>query len=146
MEKLVKYGEEFIFYISLKTAGSDAYQVNPTLAAGDVKVTQDGVDFGNIDTIPVVAPAGGTQVKVTVSIAELTGKQIQIQFIDAAGAEWQDLNINIETYAHASAQKPYFGEGIIPRMLNTVVDNTYNIAKSWGKWLRGIEEYQGYVG
>ncbi|MCK5611043.1 hypothetical protein KAR91_54725 [Candidatus Pacearchaeota archaeon] len=38
------------------------------------------------------------------------------------------------------------GSGFISAMLNTVVDNTYNIAKSWGKRLRGIEEYQGYEG
>lgn len=34
----------------------------------------------------------------------------------------------------------------IAAMLNTIVDNTFNIAKSWGKRLRGIEEYQGYAG
>ncbi|MCK5617068.1 hypothetical protein KAR91_85185, partial [Candidatus Pacearchaeota archaeon] len=104
----------------------------------------DGVDFGNIDTIPVVAPAGGTQVKVTVSIAELTGKQIQIQFIDAAGAEWKADTINISTYGHTDAQHTY--SSLISSMLNTIVDNTFNIAKSWGKRLRGIEEYQGYEG
>ena len=143
MEKLVKYGEEFVFYVSLKTAGSDSYQVNPTLAVGDVKVTQDGVDFGNIDTIPVVAPIGGTQVKVTVSIAELTGKQIQIQFIDAAGAEWKAATINIETYAHADAQHPYRGEGLLDRV-NTSAN--HNVNKSVAKFLRSTEEYQGYEG
>ena len=143
MEKLVKYGDEFIFYISLKTAGSDAYQASPTLAAGDVKVTQDGVDFGNIDTIPVVAPAGGTQIKVTVSVAELTGKQIQIQFIDAAGAEWKADTINISTYGHVDAQYPYFGEGIYDRIISSA---NHNVTKSAAKFLRSIEEYQGYEG
>ena len=143
MEKLVKYGQEFIFYISLKTSGSDSYQVNPTLAAGDVKVTQDGVDFGNIDTIPVVAPAGGTQIKVTVSIAELTGKQIQIQFIDAAGAEWKADTINISTYGHADAQYPFFGEGLYDRVITSA---NHNVNKSAAKFLRSTEEYQGYEG
>ena len=106
-------------------------------------MTQDGVDFGNIDTIPVVAPAGGTQVKVTVSVAELTGKQIQIQLIDEAGAEWKADTINISTYGHASAQHPYFGEGLLDRV---VTSSTHNVAKSLGKRVRGIEEYQGYVG
>jgi hypothetical protein len=143
MEKLVKYGTEFIFYIALKTAGSDAYQVNPTIAAGDVKVTQDGVDFGNIDTIPVVTPAGGTQVKVTVSVAELTGKQIQIQFIDAAGAEWKADTINISTYGHASAQHPFFGEGLFDRVLDS---STHNINKSFGRRIRELLELGGYEG
>ncbi len=40
----------------------------------------------------------------------------------------------------------YDSTSLISRMLNTVVDGTYNIAKSWGKRLRGIEEYQGYEG
>ena len=141
MEKLVKYGEEFIFYISLKTTGSDSYQANPTLAAGDVKVTQDGVDFGNIDTIPVVTPAGGTQIKVTVSVAELTGKQIQIQFIDAAGAEWKADTINISTYGYIDAQYPFFGEGLLDRVLT---GSTHNIIDSLARRIRNLQEFGTY--
>ena len=40
----------------------------------------------------------------------------------------------------------YDSTSLISRMLNTIVDNTFNVAKSWGKRLRGIEEYQGYEG
>lgn len=40
----------------------------------------------------------------------------------------------------------YDSTSLISRMLNTIVDGTFNIAKSWGKRLRGIEEYQGYEG
>ena len=142
MEKLAKYGTEYIFYIALRAAGSDSYQVNPTLAVGDVTVTQDGVDFGNIDTIPAVAPAGGSQIKVTVSVAELTGKQIQIKFSDAAGAEWKDLSINIETYAHANAQKPYFGEGTYDRKLNAA---NHNVPTSSGRRIRALGDVLGFT-
>ncbi len=89
---------EFICYVGLPSqADNKLFQVNPTLAAGDVKVSIDGGAFNNLNTLPVVTPASGRAVKVTVSIAEMTADNVQIVFSDAAGAEWCDLLINIQT-------------------------------------------------
>lgn len=93
---------EYIFYIDLiSQADTKKFQVNPTLAAGDVLVSTDGGATSNLDTLPTVTPAGGTSVKVTVSTTEMNGDNIKIVFIDAAGAEWCDLGINIQTSAQS---------------------------------------------
>ena len=73
------------------------FQNNPTLAAGDVKVSIDGGALANISTLPVVTPASSDWVKVTLSAAEMNGDNISVQFIDAAGAEWCDDGFSIAT-------------------------------------------------
>lgn len=104
MEFQAEYGVAADFYVTLKTFGAQDFQPNPTLAAGDVKISIDGGAFVNI-TLPVVTPAAGKQVKVALSAAELTGKKITVHFIDQTGPkEWEDREISISTYGHASAQ------------------------------------------
>ena len=83
----------------LSRANPDVFQTNPTLAAGDVKVSIDFGAFANLTTLPVVTPAGSEQVKVDLSAAEMNGNKIGILFRDAAGAEWSDLYIELETVA-----------------------------------------------
>ena len=91
---------EFVFYTSLvAVADANTFQTNPTLAAGDVKVSTDGGAESNLDTLPVVTPASSKRVKVTVSAAEMNGDNITITFSDAAGAEWSDQTINIQSTA-----------------------------------------------
>ena len=88
------------FYLSLGSQSSAyTFQTNPTLAAGDVKVSTDGAAFVNIATLPVVTPSGGKAVKVDLSASEMNGDNIQVLFSDAAGAEWADVLINIQTSA-----------------------------------------------
>ena len=90
---------EFIFNITLFDAASRPnIKANPTLAAGDVTVHTDGVDKGNIDTLPTVTPASGESVKVTLSADEMNGDYISIVFIDQTDPkEWDDVFISIET-------------------------------------------------
>lgn len=95
-------GEAFSFFVTLTSqADTDIFQVNPTLAAGDVTVSTDGGALNNITTLPVVTPAGGAQVQVDLSIAEMTGDVIGVLFSDVLGAEWQDLYIEILTDSRA---------------------------------------------
>src|SRR3990172_1988244 len=93
-----KKNTEFIFYIGLTSQfNTKLFQVNPTLAAGDVKVSLDGGPFNNLATLPVVTPASGTMVKVTLSASEMNADNINITFSDVAGNEWCDLSVNIQT-------------------------------------------------
>jgi len=91
-------GEALTFFVALTSqADTDIFQVNPTLAIGDVTVSTDGGALNNITVLPVVTPAGGAQVQVDLSIAEMTGDVIGVLFSDVVGAEWQDLYIEILT-------------------------------------------------
>ncbi len=88
----------YIFYMTLVSqANSFIYQVNPTLAAGDVKISKDGGAFANITTLPVVTPALGTAVKVYLNATEMTADDILIIFSDAAGSEWADASFDLQT-------------------------------------------------
>lgn len=91
----------FIFYVNLQDmSGNGSFKANPTLAAGDVKVSIDGGALANLGTLPTVTPASGVWVKVTLAQAEINGDNIQVQFIDQTSPkEWCDLGINIKTVA-----------------------------------------------
>lgn len=95
-----KKNAEFICYVFLtQQANPLLFQSNPTLAAGDVKVSIDGGAFANLGTLPDVDPNSGVAVKVLLSASEMNGDNIQVTFIDAAGAQWCDLALNIQTTA-----------------------------------------------
>lgn len=78
-------------YLALKDSVTGRLRANPTIAAGDFKVSTDGGAFGNLATLPVVTPAGSIAVKVSLSQAEMNGDKIVLQAIDAVGSEWDDL-------------------------------------------------------
>jgi len=90
----------FVGYCGLVSqANTKVLQANPTLATGDVKISIDGGAYANLTTLPTVTPAAGTSVQFSLSIAEMTGDNIVVDFIDAAGAEWCDQKIVIQTTA-----------------------------------------------
>ena len=95
-----KINTAFIFYISLVSqADTKIMQANPTLAAGDVKVAVDDAAPANLATLPAVDADFTKRVKVSLSTAEMNGDNITIIFSDAAGAEWCDQTVNLQTSA-----------------------------------------------
>lgn len=94
-----KRATELIFYLGLTSQSTGQFQTNPTLAAGDVKLSKDGGALANLTTLPAVTPAGSKLVKVTLSSTEMTADNVTVVFSDAAGAEWDDVIINIQTAA-----------------------------------------------
>jgi hypothetical protein len=94
-----KRATELIFYMGLVSQSTGQFQTNPTLAAGDVKVSKDGGALANLTTLPAVTPAASKMVKVTISSTEMTADNVTLVFSDAAGAEWDDVIINIQTAA-----------------------------------------------
>src|SRR6185369_16454584 len=89
---------QFIFYVGLTSqADTKLLQVNPTIAAGDFKVSTDGAAFANLTNLPVVTPAGGRSVKIILTAAEMNGDHIWVQCVDAAGSEWCDAWADITT-------------------------------------------------
>jgi hypothetical protein len=93
-----KKNTEFILYIGLVSqADTRLFQTNPTIAAGDFKVSIDGGALANPATLPAVTPAGSKAVKIVLSADEMNGDNIQVIGSDAAGAEWCDVEINIQT-------------------------------------------------
>jgi len=88
------------FYVALvDQANTKLLKANPTLAAGDVQVSKDGGAFANITTLPSANPASGRSLMVDLSATEMTADNVVVQFVDAAGAEWCDLFVNLQTTA-----------------------------------------------
>lgn len=95
-----KKNASFVFYIGLVSqANTKTLQSSATIASGDFKVSTDGGALANLGTLPSVDPASSKAVKITLSAAEMNGDNIVVIASDAAGAEWCDQLINIQTSA-----------------------------------------------
>lgn len=92
-----KKNATYIFYAGLVSRSTGQFQSTPTIAAGDFKVSTDGGALANLTTLPAVTPAASKMVKFTISATEMNGDNITIVGSDAAGAEWDDVLINIQT-------------------------------------------------
>jgi hypothetical protein len=87
------------FVSLISQSNTKIMQSNPTLASGDVRVSIDGGALANLTTLPAVTPASSKMVQVDLSSSEMNGDNITIVFSDAAGSEWCDLVINLQTTA-----------------------------------------------
>lgn len=95
---MAQKGVAYTFYTCLVSqADTKLFQTNPTLAAGDAKVSIDGGALNNLATLPDAEPDGGKVVRVQLSAAEMTGDKIVVVFSDAADSEWCDQMVMIDT-------------------------------------------------
>lgn len=95
-----KRGVAYKFYVGLvDQSNTKVLKANPTLATGDVKVSKDGGAFANLTTLPSANPASGAAIMVDLSATEMTADNVVVAFIDAAGAEWCDQLVNLQTTA-----------------------------------------------
>lgn len=94
-------GEDFKVRVSLRSAANALrLKANPTIAAGDFKITKDGGALANLATLPAVEPAGSIWVEIVLSATEMTADDVGIQCIDQTDPpEWADLSFNILTTA-----------------------------------------------
>lgn len=62
-------------------------------------VSKDGGAFANLTTLPSANPASGRAIMIDLSATEMTADNVVVQCVDAAGAEWCDLFVNLQTTA-----------------------------------------------
>jgi hypothetical protein len=93
--------EDFFIQIGLEDyANPGNLKSNPTIAAGDFKVSKDGGALANLTTLPSVAPASSVCVTVTLSATEMNADYVTIVGIDQTNpTEWADVLISIPTSA-----------------------------------------------
>lgn len=92
-----KQGAGYVTYIGLVSqADTKLLQVNPTIAAGDFKVSKDGGALANLGTLPAVDPAGSKLVKITLSATEMEAANVVVVASDQAGAEWCDQTFTLQ--------------------------------------------------
>ena len=90
-----KQGVSFSFRLSLVDAlNPEGFLANPPIAAGDFQRSLDGGALANLDTLPVVDPAGSTGVLFTTSIAEMTAQELRIYGKDqTVPTAWQEMEV-----------------------------------------------------
>lgn len=87
-----KYGVAYTVSRSLYSVASPGeFQVNPTLAVGDVKIRKDSGAFVNITTLPTVNPPGSDTIDIVFSAAEMQAGRMGLALTDQAGNEWGPL-------------------------------------------------------
>jgi hypothetical protein len=91
--------EDFSIQISLEDwTNPGNFKSNPTLAAGDVKISKDGGALANLTTLPTVAPASSVLVTVSLSATEMNADVVSVVFIDQTSPkEWADFGFSIPT-------------------------------------------------
>jgi hypothetical protein len=94
-----KKNEDFILYVGLSDmANAGSLKSNPTIAAGDFKISKDGGAFANLATLPAVTPASGIGVKIELSSTEMNCDSVFIYWVDQTSPkEWADGWISIPT-------------------------------------------------
>lgn len=91
--------EDFEIHVSLEDyANPGNFKSNPTIAAGDWKVSKDGGALANLGTLPTVEPASSVMVLIVLSGTEMTADSVVIVGIDqTAPKEWADFVLSIPT-------------------------------------------------
>lgn len=96
-------GQAYEFFVSLTDINDPQFFiVNPTIANGDFKLSVDGGAFGSLATLPVVAPAGSSAVKINLSASEMAGDKMVVEGKDVLGDQWGDIMAFIDAPAGSS--------------------------------------------
>lgn len=100
-QMIVKYNTDQTVYTSLVEYGDVVLFNNPTIVAGDVKISKDGGTFVDLTNLP---NTNGTQVGISLTSSETQAKLIEIVFKDQTDPpEWNDRFIIFETYGNDNA-------------------------------------------
>ena len=91
------------YYTQLRSANDNLSNLtNPTIAAGDFKISIDGGAEANLATLPVVTPANSGWVEISISSAEFASSAhtVNVRWSDqTAIKEWADGAVSFPTTA-----------------------------------------------
>jgi hypothetical protein len=102
-----KRGVAYTFTRGLYDAATGGkFRVNPTIVAGDFKLSKDNGAMVNLTTLPVVSPAGSQLVRFQLTAAEMTADRLTLVGVDQAGGEWTEYMEHFELGAESTAALP----------------------------------------
>lgn len=147
MASPIKYAP-YEFYVSLTDlANLTEFLEDPTIGTGDFKVSQNGGAFANLETKPVVSPAGSFSVKINLSGLEMNADKVTVSGEDQTGGEWQDifvfmdpLDVSVATEGTITGETVMDGDG-------DYIDHGIGFAnRGGGRTLRGVVRRPGAGG
>lgn len=109
MYLLAKYNTQTSFRFPMVKRGVADFAASAdwTPATGDTKISKDGGSFANTTNNPsAVAGTGSIGWTLTVTAAELSAAEVNIQIVDSATKAVEDQWLTVYTYGHASAKIP----------------------------------------
>jgi hypothetical protein len=129
--------EAYEFYMALISQSTGNLQVDPTIAAGDFKVSVGGGNYADLATLPVVEPEGSVSVKVVLSEEEMDADRSTLHCKDAVGDEWGEQLLAIEPDAAAVSDLHGTVDEVLDNsnftLTGTALSDTYNCYKDM--WL-----------
>jgi len=109
----------FNFSISLiNSTNRPEFAINPTISTGDFQVSIDGGNYSNLNTTPVVTPAGSKTVLISLLASEMNGDVINILGV-SSGSHWDDILISINTSINTI-------DSGLSLATNSISDSTYS--------------------
>jgi len=91
-------GVAFVFDVALRDSISGEFRIDPTISAGDFKVKKDDGGFVDLVTLPIVQPAGSSNIRVNLNATEMTADRLVVEALDqTATLEWDGLRAAILT-------------------------------------------------
>lgn len=104
---LAKYGVQTSIRFPLVKRGVVDFAVaaDYSPASGDTKISKDGGAVANTTNTPAAVTGTGSALwTLTLTAAELTAGEVQMQLIDSATKAVEDQCLTVYTYGHASAK------------------------------------------
>lgn len=92
-----KKNQTYTIIVQLEDSNNPGqFKANPTIAAGDFKVSTDGGARTNLTNLPTVEPSGSIDVKIILSAAEMNGDRVVVEIKDQTSpSEWEPKTFNI---------------------------------------------------
>ncbi|MEO2054683.1 MAG: hypothetical protein ABGX83_05230 [Nitrospira sp.] len=99
-----KKNQTFTTYMVLEDSlNPGKAKINPTIAAGDFQRSGDGAAFANMTNLPTLLPAASEMVQLILTAAEMNFDRLVVRARDAAGAQWEEQILEIQTLASTLA-------------------------------------------
>jgi hypothetical protein len=89
-------GVAYTFKITLRDKTTGEILADPTLVAGDFKISKDDGGYANLTTLPSALPALGYSIKVSLSATEMNANDVHIVALDADAGQWVGDAWNIQ--------------------------------------------------
>ena len=134
MSKVIlrKYGEATTFNFDLFEIDGIDFKIDAVHVSGDTKLMKnEGAEANTTNGFT----DEGQGYSIVLTATEMEHARGKLYIVDQGTKAWLDTGLIIETYGHASAQHPFFGEGIWDRVLTGA---THNVPASSGRRLRAV--------
>jgi len=126
-------GIAYEFYIGVLDAITGNFRIDPTILAGDFRVSKDGGAFENLATLPTVQPTGSSNIRVNLSAFEMDSNKIVVEGLDnPVGFQWDGVRVFIDAPNSGPAQ----AAKVVLDGFTLARDNTKGLRRSAGNRIK----------